>query len=297
MALFKTFKGLSEHLMSGKPNAVEGYAYFTTDDGKFYIDISTANTATIGTNRIPLSADYADRIPYGTCNSNYLVTSKIVSTTNSLTGKTDPFTYKAGSLILVKFLAPGPMPETDTSNNRLEINVNNTGMTPVYYNGSRIPNRFIVQNKLYLFRLNTYLDTTVEPNVTTYRYDLVGDVIPELGGNETVITDDYGNLDSRPLSGSFEIVQNLPTTNIDNNKVYLVPTGTYSGGSGSGSGSGSGGGSGLTYTLSKSGSTITLTASNGTTSSVTDVGLTQVEVQTLIDATITAALSTSYPSL
>lgn len=37
MALFKIFRGTSENLPN---NLHDGYAYFTTDDGKFYIDTS-----------------------------------------------------------------------------------------------------------------------------------------------------------------------------------------------------------------------------------------------------------------
>ena len=59
MALFKIFKGPSERLKDVKPT--EGYAYFTPDDGKFYIDIKTEdsadklvinNTSANGANRI-----------------------------------------------------------------------------------------------------------------------------------------------------------------------------------------------------------------------------------------------------
>ena len=50
MALFKIEKGLKDNLSVNRPNAVEGYCYFTTDDGKFYIDIADG-TAEVGTNR------------------------------------------------------------------------------------------------------------------------------------------------------------------------------------------------------------------------------------------------------
>ena len=65
MALFKIFKGSSNNLgkiENGTNVAHEGFAYFTPDDGKFYIDIADANAAVINTNRIPLSADKADKI-------------------------------------------------------------------------------------------------------------------------------------------------------------------------------------------------------------------------------------------
>ena len=62
MALFKIFKGSSTALgaTSATSAANEGFAYFTPDDGKFYIDIADATTATVGVNRIPLNAYKAD---------------------------------------------------------------------------------------------------------------------------------------------------------------------------------------------------------------------------------------------
>lgn len=64
MALFKVSKGLAKNLITNVPNAKEGFAYFTSDDGKFYIDISgdgtSATKAVIGTNRIPLNAYASD---------------------------------------------------------------------------------------------------------------------------------------------------------------------------------------------------------------------------------------------
>lgn len=66
MALFKISKGLSKNLMTNVPYAKEGFAYFTSDDGKFYIDVegdgTNASPAVIGDNRIPLSALSADWI-------------------------------------------------------------------------------------------------------------------------------------------------------------------------------------------------------------------------------------------
>lgn len=65
MALFKISKGLAKNLMANVPYAKEGFAYFTTDDGKLYIDITgdgTSIQAKKGTNRICLNSDYADRL-------------------------------------------------------------------------------------------------------------------------------------------------------------------------------------------------------------------------------------------
>ena len=64
MALFKIFKGSKNNLgkdTNGTNEAHDGFAYFTPDDGKFYIDIENSATAIVGENRIPLSADKADR--------------------------------------------------------------------------------------------------------------------------------------------------------------------------------------------------------------------------------------------
>ena len=68
MALFKIFKGLSSNLIGENSSvryAHEGFAYFTPDDGKFYIDTAGDNTDTvlaeIGINRIPLNASLADK--------------------------------------------------------------------------------------------------------------------------------------------------------------------------------------------------------------------------------------------
>lgn len=73
MALFKISKGASANLRKNRPYASEGNAYFTLDDGKFYIDIAgngTSGTPAItptdpdatGANitRVPLNAYKAD---------------------------------------------------------------------------------------------------------------------------------------------------------------------------------------------------------------------------------------------
>ena len=66
MALFKIEKGLAVNLEANRPYAKEGYAYFTTDDGKLYIDISGDGTTPvrIGKDRICLNAANADTADY-----------------------------------------------------------------------------------------------------------------------------------------------------------------------------------------------------------------------------------------
>lgn len=64
MALFKIQKGLASNLTANRPYTNEGYCYFTTDEGKFYIDIEGDGTSSYpaATNgkRICLNAANAD---------------------------------------------------------------------------------------------------------------------------------------------------------------------------------------------------------------------------------------------
>ena len=68
MALFKIEKGLAANLTKNRPNAVEGYCYFTSDDGKFYIDIATGTAKTpsenggklAGVTRMPINSYMSD---------------------------------------------------------------------------------------------------------------------------------------------------------------------------------------------------------------------------------------------
>ena len=46
MALFKIAKGDSSNLSKNRPTAQEGFCYLTTDDMKFYVDLTTNNSLT-----------------------------------------------------------------------------------------------------------------------------------------------------------------------------------------------------------------------------------------------------------
>jgi hypothetical protein len=48
LALFKIEKGLAANLTKNRTNTTEGYCYFTTDDGKMYIDTNTKTNDTSG---------------------------------------------------------------------------------------------------------------------------------------------------------------------------------------------------------------------------------------------------------
>jgi len=103
LALFKIFKGPQNNLgtaASGTNAAHEGYAYFTTDNGKFYIDIVDAATAEIGVNRIPLSADKADKDDLGNIIKNTYAASL------NLAGHTLKLIAKDGTTVLSTITLP-----------------------------------------------------------------------------------------------------------------------------------------------------------------------------------------------
>ena len=125
MALFKISKGLSTNLMTNVPNAKEGFAYFTTDDGKFYIDIegdgSNNTPAVIGNNRIPLNAYTSDILKATSMGTNDnvvypLLTFKVKdSTKNLIEAKYGTIGIKNGALVIPNV------------NNNDEILISNTG--------------------------------------------------------------------------------------------------------------------------------------------------------------------------
>lgn len=125
MALFKISKGLSTNLMTNVPNAKEGFAYFTTDDGKFYIDIdgdgSNSTPAVIGNNRIPLNAYTSDILKATSMGTNDnvvypLLTFKVKdSTKNLIEAKYGAIGIKNGTLVIPNV------------NNNDEILIANTG--------------------------------------------------------------------------------------------------------------------------------------------------------------------------
>lgn len=109
MALFKISKGTASELLTGNNSryAREGSAWFTTDDGKFYIDVSgdgQTTSAVIGTNRIPLNAAQADEAAKVTSSLTIKFGSSSASTEN-----TNLFTYNgsAGKNVVITPAAIG----------------------------------------------------------------------------------------------------------------------------------------------------------------------------------------------
>jgi hypothetical protein len=98
MALFKIFKGESASLSESDQSkyATEGYAYFTTDEGKLYIDIASdlANPAIIGQNRICLNANKADSATYDSKDQEIIGTYiKSIELQNDVTAPTYKLTF------------------------------------------------------------------------------------------------------------------------------------------------------------------------------------------------------------
>jgi hypothetical protein len=152
LALFKIEKGLAANLTTNRPTTNEGYCYFTSDDGKFYIDIATGSDLT---KRICLNAYKADqwknainingmsidgttnRFNYGTCGTATNNAAKTVSCAG--------YVLATGSEIAVKFTYANIAINST-------LNVNNTGAKLIKYKGSSVPTGFIEAGGTYVFR-------------------------------------------------------------------------------------------------------------------------------------------------
>lgn len=114
------------------------------------------------------------------------------------------------------------------------------------------------------------------PDGTSYNLRDTSKVPVAMGSteaNKTVITNAAGSVTTRKLVDGYTVVQSLPTTNIDQNAVYLISQ-EYDGGE-------------VTYTLSTdSNDNIVLYGSDGSTSSV--------DVKSIIDDVINDVLGVAY---
>ena len=114
------------------------------------------------------------------------------------------------------------------------------------------------------------------PDGTSYNLRDTSKVPVAMGSteaNKTVITNAVGSVTTRKLVDGYTVVQSLPTTNIDQNAVYLISQ-EYDGGE-------------VTYTLSTDvNDNIVLYGSDGSTSSV--------DIKSIIDDVINDVLGVAY---
>lgn len=167
MALFKISKGTAANLVANRPYAAEGNAYFTTDDGKFYIDISgdgSSTLATVGTNRIPLNAYQADKLSNplyidniffdGSLqahvgNTVHYIEGNTTGTAGTWTGSNANITsLYPGLTIAYKIGVAGASTTT--------LNINGLGAVTVYRNNSKITTHLPVNTVVLLVYDGTY---------------------------------------------------------------------------------------------------------------------------------------------
>lgn len=120
------------------------------------------------------------------------------------------------------------------------------------------------------------------PDGTSYNLRDTSKVPVAMGSteaNKTVITNAAGSVTTRKLVDGYTVVQSLPTTNIDQNAVYLISQ-EYDGGGDTPT-------TGVTYTLNTDvNDNIVLYGSDGSTSSV--------DVKSIIDDVINDVLGVAY---
>ena len=187
MALFKIEKGLATNLLANRPNAVEGYCYFTTDDGKFYIDTKTGSLT--GSNptgtRVALNANYASKFLFGEITQNSSSTLK-VSTVNNLSSLVH------GTIVVLKNNG------SNTAANA-NLNINNLGSKPIYVNGNPITANTWRANEMAIlfYDANSYSGTTgvwslipgvtyIHPQYTARTGAPTADQTPAFGGTFSV---------------------------------------------------------------------------------------------------------------
>ena len=187
MALFKIEKGLATNLLANRPNAVEGYCYFTTDDGKFYID--TKSGSLTGSNptgtRVALNANYSSKLLFGEITQSSSSTLK-VSTVNNLSSLVH------GTIVVLKNNG------SNTAANA-NLNINNLGSKPIYVNGNPITENTWRANEMAIlfYDANSYSGTTgvwslipgvtyIHPQYTARTGAPTADQTPAFGGTFSV---------------------------------------------------------------------------------------------------------------
>lgn len=222
MALFKVSKGLAKNLMTKVPNAKEGFAYFTSDDGKFYIDISgdgtSATKAVIGTNRIPLNAYASDVLKASSMPTNDNIVYPILAfnlkdaTKNLIEAKYTQIGIKNGSLVIPNVAGKDEILISNTGAGRGIVidNTNGTGHAIEITAGKGI---------------KVAKDPTENLEVTTKQY---------VDNKIIAINDKIGALlganDALVFKGIIDGEHPLPTTSYEVGHTYRVnEAGTYAG--------------------------------------------------------------------
>ena len=130
MALFKIFKGSKDDLgvTGGTDKAYDGYAYFTPDNGKFYIDVippegQDGDPVNPGINRIPLSADKADRDDLGNIIKNTYAANL------NLAGHTLKLIAKDGTTVLSTITLPDELVKQTAKTDNAEYKILTTSST------------------------------------------------------------------------------------------------------------------------------------------------------------------------
>lgn len=127
MALIKFLRGSSQNISFDKTPYNDGYLYFTTDDGKLYIDANGE--------RIKINPDQIGCV-WGVCETAGSLSEKEITL--------DEFKLEVGTSIKVKFISSNEV-ENPT------LNINNTGAYPITYRGSAIRPDYLSANGVFEF--------------------------------------------------------------------------------------------------------------------------------------------------
>lgn len=127
MALIKFLRGSSQNISFDKTPYNDGYLYFTTDDGKLYIDANGE--------RIKINSDQIGCV-WGVCETAGSLSAKEITL--------DEFNLEVGTSIKVKFISSNEV-ENPT------LNINNTGAYPITYRGSAIRPDYLSANGVFEF--------------------------------------------------------------------------------------------------------------------------------------------------
>ena len=131
MALFKISKGATGNLSN--QSKVDGYCWFTPDDGKFYIDSTTSGSGTT-LQRIPLNAERADKDGSGNIIKNNYAHSLTFDSANHALWLKDMNGNNLGSIITlgamasVNSISTSYQPAGSNANSKLQITPTTTSV-------------------------------------------------------------------------------------------------------------------------------------------------------------------------